>query len=72
MMAGGVVIAAAVGAQHFLLFRSTAAVATANVATAVAAVWVTRSSPRAFAEEIRFHLGLLSAESGTIDREADA
>lgn len=69
MMVGGIAMAVAVGLQYFLVFRSTAVVATVTVFLGAAAYFLTRWSLGAFAASIRFHLGLLSAESGTLYKE---
>ncbi|HTP89026.1 MAG TPA: hypothetical protein VMH28_24910 [Candidatus Acidoferrales bacterium] len=72
MIGGGLAIAAAVGLQYYLVFRS---VMLAAGVTAVlwGLVWlVTRSSLEAFAVAMRFNLGLASAETGAIYTEVDA
>jgi len=63
MMGGGIVAAGAVAVQHFLLFRSPAAVLVTAVALSAGAYAATRSSLDAFATAIRFNLGLMSAEA---------
>jgi len=63
MLAGGAVIAIAVGLQYFLIFRSPWTVLGTTAALAAAAWFVTRSSLEAFDVNIRFHLGLLTTES---------
>ena len=64
-------MAVAVGLQYFLVFRSPAVVAAVTVVVGAAAYFLTRWSLEAFAASIRFHLGLLSAESGTFYKEID-
>jgi hypothetical protein len=71
MLLGGLVMAAAVGVQHFLLFRSPAAVLIAAAALSAAAAFLTRGSLSAFEANIRYHLGLLSFETGTLYKEVD-
>ncbi len=62
---GAAIISAAVAAQHFLLFRSPFAVLAATIGLALLALWLTKSSLAAFADSIRFNLGLESNESGS-------
>jgi uncharacterized YccA/Bax inhibitor family protein len=69
MMLGGLVMALLVGLQYVLLFRSPGRVAIATVLFSAAAFSVTRTSLDSFAVSIRYNLGLLSAESGTLYRE---
>ena len=71
MIVGGIAVAAAVGLQYFLIFRSPAVVAAVTVVVGAAAYFLTRWSLEALAASIRFHLGLLSAESGTLYKEID-
>jgi len=71
MMLGGFVISIVVAFQHFLLFRSTAAVAAFTVAAGFAAFYVTRSSLRAFELTMRHNLSLQSVASGTLYREVN-
>jgi len=71
MILGGLAMAAAVELQYFLVFRSTAIVAAATLVVGVAAYLLTKRSLRAFEESIRFHLGLLSMEAGTLYKEVD-
>jgi hypothetical protein len=71
MLLGGLVVAAAVGVQYFVLFRSPTAVLIAAGSLSAAAVFLTRSSLSAFESSIRYHLGLLSVESGTLYKEVD-
>jgi len=65
-------IAIAVALQHFVLFRSPAAVAAATVALAVAAWYAGRSGIRALAVSMRYQLAESSGESGSLYREVDA
>jgi hypothetical protein len=69
MLGGGLVMAAIVAVQHFVIFRSRLAVLGATAIVAAGAWAVTRVSLKALGESIRFHLGLVSAESGTIYHE---
>jgi hypothetical protein len=69
MIGGGIVMAIAVGVQYFLVFRSPALVLLTTAVAGVAAWFLTRSSLGAFEVSIRYHLGLLSAESGTLYQE---
>lgn len=69
MMIGGIAIAAAVGLQYFLVFRSAAIVIMTTAVFGIAAWCLTRSSLSAFEVSIRYNLGLLSAESGTLYQE---
>jgi len=71
MIAGGTVMAVAVGLQYFFVFRSPAVVVAVTAVVGAAAYFLTRWSLEAFAASIRFHLGLLSAESGTLYKEID-
>lgn len=69
MLGGGLVMAAIVAVQYFVIFRSRLAVVGATAIVAAGAWAVTRVSLKALGESIRFHLGLFSAESGTIYHE---
>jgi len=69
MMLAGIAGAIAVGLQYFFVFRSPLLVAMATALAAVAAYYLTRSSINALEASIRFHLGILSSESGTLYRE---
>jgi hypothetical protein len=71
VMIGALCIAAAVGVQYLLLFRSIAAVAITSAAVAVAALVVTRASLGTFAVAMRYNLSLDSAEVGTMFREVE-
>jgi hypothetical protein len=69
MILGGMAMAVAVGVQYFFVFRSPAIVATVTMGAGAAAYLLTRSSLVALADSIRYSLGLLSAESGTLYKE---
>ena len=69
MIAGSVVVALAVGLQYLLVFRSPAVVLLTAVASGAAAFFLTRSSVAALEVSIRYNLGLLSAETGTLYKE---
>jgi len=69
LMAGGVVVAIAVGLQYLLIFRSPQVVLAVTAALGGVAWLLTRSSLEAFEIAIRFHLGLLSNESKGIYTE---
>jgi hypothetical protein len=69
MIGGGIVAAIAVGLQYLLVFRSPAIVIITTAVIAIAAWFLTRSSLGAFEVSIRYHLGMLSAESGTLYQE---
>ncbi|MGC4049454.1 MAG: hypothetical protein QM757_08085 [Paludibaculum sp.] len=71
MLGGGLAMAAIVSFQFLALFRSRLAVLAVTVGLAAGAWAVTRVSLKALGESIRFHLGLVSAESGTIYHEID-
>ena len=68
MFLGGFAIALAVGLQY-LLFRSAAPVLIATTVLASAAYFLTRSSLTALEVSIRYNLGLVSVESGTLYKE---
>ncbi|HKW96482.1 MAG TPA: hypothetical protein VJN43_02065 [Bryobacteraceae bacterium] len=69
MMIGGAATAAAVALQYFLVFRSPAIVMITTAVVGAVAYFLTRSSLGAFETSIRYHLGLISAESGPIYKE---
>ena len=69
MILGGVVMAVAVAIQFFIVFRGPAMVASSTAVVGAVAYFLTRRSLAAFAASMRFHLGLLSAESGTLYKE---
>jgi hypothetical protein len=69
MMVAGIAMGIAVGLQHFLVFHSPALVAIATTALGIAAYFVTRASVGALAVSIRYHLGVASAEIGTLYKE---
>ena len=71
MIMGGISIAIAVGLQYFLLFRSPIAVLTATLVSGVTAYLLTRNSLSAFEANIRYNLGLMSVESGTLYKEVN-
>ena len=71
MMLFGVVTGVAVGLQYFFVFRSQLVVVVVTLVVAAAAYFFTRQSLDAFASSIRFNLGLLSVESGTLYQEID-
>ncbi len=66
MALGGLIIAVAVALQHFLLFRSPAAVAAATLILAGAVVPLTRRSLDSFEGSMRYNLGLESEEVGRL------
>lgn len=68
MFLGAFIGALAVGIQY-LLFRSEAAVLIAIPVVSSAAYFLTRSSLKAFEASMRYNLGLVSAESGTLYAE---
>ena len=72
MIGGGIVIGIVVGLQHFLIFRSPLVVMLVTAGLGIAAYFVTRSSLQAYEVSIRYHLGLLSAETGTLYKEVNA
>ena len=59
-------IAIAVGIQYLFVFRSPAIVMIATLLIGGGAWLLTRSSLQAFEQSIRYNLGLLSAESGSL------
>jgi hypothetical protein len=59
----------AVAVQYFLIFRSPLIVAVSTVVLGIAAWFGTKASLGTFAVAMRYHLGLLSAETGTIYKE---
>lgn len=69
MVLSAIVMALAVGVQYFLLFRWPALVLAATVVVGAAAWVATRAGLAAFAATIRYSLGLISAESGTLYTE---
>ena len=71
MTVGGMAMAVAVGLQYFLVFRLPAVVLASTVALLAAAYILTRWSMEALAVSIRYSLGLLSGESGTLYKEID-
>jgi len=71
MIGGGMIAAIAVGVQYLLVFRSPAMVIMATAGAGLVAWLLTRSSLGAFEVAIRYELGMLSAESGTLYQEID-
>ncbi|MGO4880837.1 MAG: hypothetical protein ACLP59_08450 [Bryobacteraceae bacterium] len=71
VMGGGLVMAIAVGLQYIVVFRSPALVMVVAAGAAVAAWFLTRSSLGALEVSIRYHLSLLSQESGGFYREIE-
>jgi hypothetical protein len=71
LMLAALAMAFGVALQHFLVFRSPATVVAAAVVVGMSAFLLTRSSLGALERSIRYRLGLLSAESGTLYREID-
>ncbi len=69
MLGCGLAAAIAVGVQYFLIFRFPALVALAVVALAVAAYFATKASLSTLTVSMRYHLGLLSAETGKLYKE---
>jgi len=72
MIAGALLIGIVVALQHFIIFRSVALVAGTIIAAAIATYFLTRSTLSHLAISIRYHLGLVSAESGTLYHEVNA
>jgi len=72
MIAGTLLIGIVVALQHFIIFRSVPLVAGTIVAAAIATYFLTRSTLSHLAISIRYHLGLVSAESGTLYQEVNA
>jgi hypothetical protein len=72
MMAGGFVMAIAVGLQYFLIFHSRAAVLASSAVLCAAAYYLTPLSVESLETSIRFHLGILSAETKAIYHEVGA
>jgi hypothetical protein len=68
---GGLAGALAVGLQYYFVFRSPATVVTVTVVVGVTAYFLTLSSLSALQGSIRYSLGLLSTESGTLYKEID-
>jgi hypothetical protein len=71
MIVGSLAMAAAVGVQYFLIFRSRMAVALVTIALAAPVYYLTRSSLRAFEVVIRYRLGLVSLESKLLYKEVE-
>ncbi len=71
MFMGALAGAAAVALQYFLIFPSPWVVAMVTAVIGTAAYFLTRGSLSAVEAAFRYHLGLLSAESGTLYKEID-
>jgi hypothetical protein len=71
IVVSGFFIAAVLAIQHFLIFRWHAAVVAATLLIGLGALFLTRSSLRAFEGSIRYNLGLLTTESTVIYKEVD-
>jgi hypothetical protein len=69
ILGGGILSAIAVGVQYLLIFRSPAVVAVTAAALGVAAYFATRASLSTLAVSMRYHLGLISEETGTLYKE---
>jgi hypothetical protein len=69
ILGGGIVSAIAVGVQYLLVFRSPAVVAVTAPALGVAAYFATRASLSTLAVSMRYHLGPISVETGTLYKE---
>ena len=69
LLGSGLVGGIAVTAQYYLIFRSPIVVAGAVAALAIAAHFLTKASLSSLAVSMRYHLGLLSAESKSIYKE---
>ncbi len=65
----GLAAGIAIAVQYFLIFRSPVTVAVSTVVLGLAAWFGTKASLSTLAVAMRYHLGLLSAENGTIYRE---
>ena len=65
----GLAAGIAVTVQYFLIFRSPVSVAVCTVVLGIAAWFGTKVSLSTLAVAMRYHLGLLTAESGTIYKE---
>jgi hypothetical protein len=71
MMLASLVIAAVIGIQYFLIFRSYAAVCAVTVMLAIAAVFLTRNAFDTVETAIRFQLGILSQEAKPLYTEVE-
>jgi hypothetical protein len=69
LLGSGIVAGIAVAVQYFLIFRSPVVVAVSTVVLGIAAWFGTKATLGTLAVAMRYHLGLLSAENGTIYRE---
>jgi hypothetical protein len=72
MMLGGVVIAIAVGLQYYFVFRSPVIVAWTTIVLGLAAYLATRASVGTMTASMRFHLGVVTAEIGSLYKEVGA
>jgi hypothetical protein len=72
MIAGGISIAVAVGLQYLLVFLSPAVTAAVTAGVLAVAYFLTRGSLAALEASMRYSLGLLSMESGTLYKEVHA
>ena len=66
---GAAVVAVAVALQYFLVFRAAATAAVVTLGVGLAAYFLTRMLLGAYTASMRFNLGLLSAETGTLYKE---
>ncbi len=71
MILGALAMALAVALQHFFVFRSSATVAAATVVAGAGAYFLTTRSLAALESAIRYSLGLLSLETGTLYKEIE-
>lgn len=72
MIAGGICMAIAVGLQYLLVFISPAITLAATASVLVLAYFLTRASLGTLESSMRYSLGLLSMETGTLYKEVDA
>ncbi len=68
---GGLAMALAVALQILVVFRSSASAVAATAVLAGAGYFLTRNSVRTLEAAMRYSLGLLSSESGTLYKEID-
>jgi hypothetical protein len=71
MMLAGLLIAAAVGLQHFLLFRSAAAVVISTAVVGAVAALSLRSAVSTFEASMRYHLALVQEPPGALFQEVE-
>ncbi len=69
ILGGAFVTSIAVGVQYLLVFRSPAVVGVTAVGLGIGAFFATRSSLSTLAVSMRFHLGSISSEAGTLYKE---